>query len=128
MAKNLSSVMKEMLKEAKGDPDLKNQNFGRLERLEALLQTISKGLEKIAEGKSCCDLSKESVSALMDKLEPILQEESFAVVQTVLSMILTFGAIDSGMSKSAFLGYMDACYRKYKAEADAEEDDEDDDE
>lgn len=125
MAKNLSSVMKEMLKEAKSDPDLKNQNF---ERLEALLQTISKGLEKLAEGKSCCDLSKESVSALMDKLEPVLQEESFAVVQTVLSMILTYGAIDSGMSKSAFLGYMDACYRKYKAEADAEEDDEDDDE
>jgi hypothetical protein len=123
MAKNLSSVMKEMLKEAKGDPDLKNQNF---ERLEALLQTISKGLEKLACAP--CSISKESLSKLMDKLEPIIANENFALVQTALSMLLTYGAIDAGMGREAFLGYMDACYRKYKAEVDAEEDDEDDDE
>jgi hypothetical protein len=38
MAKNLSSIMKEMLKECKGDPDLKNQNFKRLEESNLVYQ------------------------------------------------------------------------------------------
>jgi hypothetical protein len=129
MAKNLSDVMKEMLKDAKGDPDLKNKNY---DRLESLLEKISEGLDKLSQVGGCCHVSSDSLLKFLEKVEPALKDESFTVIQTGLSMMLTFGAIDSGMSKNAFLGYMDACYRKYKAEHDAREfksdEDEDDDE
>lgn len=125
MAKNLSSVMKEMLKTAKEDPDLKNKNF---ERLESLLSTINDGLEKLAKAHESCTITQERLEGLVSKLEPILAQEHFVIVQTCLSMILTFGAIDAGMSKNAFLGYMESCYIKYEADSEAESDSEEDDE